>query len=317
MQRTAKSSMEYVQKLANTPTLTPVQKQAKLDAIMKQPDSITKLGQGMIGPILIRLRYEGVCRNVLLEDPLANGAALIYDVMDDLGVAYYSNESGGEARVTPFEGKRVEYSTFRVHAFPTIKKEDLYALRINTVELAQEQSKQNILKQEDNHLFKLLNTALAAYHANADHKITPDHTVITDGASPQLTPEAINEAAGLVEMHELAATNLIGNPMDIRKMNTWGMDAVGWKFKDEVVEGLKVTKFGEFTIQRSVLLEAGNAFLLPEARFLGMMPVRYSLDVTENPIPEKFTYGWVMDEVIGQVVLNPRGIAKIELNKTA
>jgi hypothetical protein len=37
----------------------------------------------------------------------------------------------------------------------------------------------------------------------------------------------------------------------------------------------------------------------------------YSLDVEENPTPEKFHKGWVMDELVGMAILNPRGLAKI------
>lgn len=313
MNKVAHSSLEYIAKMKNMPALSPTQKQAKLESLMKQSDGLEKLGQGMIGPVLLRLRYDGICRNVLMEDPLAAGAALVYDVLDDLGKAYYLNDNESEVKVTPFEGKRVEYQTFRLAAYPSVKKEDLYSLRVNTIENAQEESKQAILKQEDSRLFKLLNAALADYSVSSDHVITPDHTVTAELLMGTITPEALNDAAGLVEMHELSATNLIGNPMDIRKMNTWGVETVGWKFKDEIVDGMKVTKFGEFTVQRSVLLPSGEAFLLPEARFLGMMPVRYSLDVVENNVPEKFSYGWVMDEVIGQVILNPRGIAKLEL----
>jgi hypothetical protein len=34
----------------------------------------------------------------------------------------------------------------------------------------------------------------------------------------------------------------------------------------------------------------------------------YSLDVEENHQVERFTKGWVMDELIGMAVINPRGI---------
>ena len=34
----------------------------------------------------------------------------------------------------------------------------------------------------------------------------------------------------------------------------------------------------------------------------------YSLDVEENNQVEQFHKGWVMDELVGMVVLNPRGI---------
>ena len=50
-------------------------------------------------------------------------------------------------------------------------------------------------------------------------------------------------------------------------------------------------------------------YLTPDPEFLGVFPVMYSLDVEEdnNPV-SKFHKGWVMDELVGLAVLNPRGI---------
>jgi hypothetical protein len=38
----------------------------------------------------------------------------------------------------------------------------------------------------------------------------------------------------------------------------------------------------------------------------------YSLDVEENNKIETFHRGWVMDELIGMLVLNPRGLGAIK-----
>jgi hypothetical protein len=37
----------------------------------------------------------------------------------------------------------------------------------------------------------------------------------------------------------------------------------------------------------------------------------YSLDVEENHLVEQFYKGWVMDELIGMLILNPRGISRV------
>jgi hypothetical protein len=37
----------------------------------------------------------------------------------------------------------------------------------------------------------------------------------------------------------------------------------------------------------------------------------YSLDVEENHQVEQFMKGWVLDEMIGMLVLNPRGLSRI------
>ena len=60
------------------------------------------------------------------------------------------------------------------------------------------------------------------------------------------------------------------------------------------------------------MVPQGTIFFLPEPNFLGVMPVMYSLDVEENNQIEQFKRGWVMDELLGMLVLNPRGLAAIK-----
>jgi hypothetical protein len=83
------------------------------------------------------------------------------------------------------------------------------------------------------------------------------------------------------------------------------------RFKDKVVGGEKITQFGEFQIQKSVIIPQGEIFLLADPEFVGVMPVMYSLDVEENHTVEQFYKGWVMDEMLGMLCLTARGLARI------
>lgn len=81
--RTAKASDEYVndilaakKKMGGT-TLTAAQRQAHLNTIMADKQSgFQRLGQAMIGPVQLKLRYQGLVRNVLMEDPLTPGVPI-------------------------------------------------------------------------------------------------------------------------------------------------------------------------------------------------------------------------------------------------
>jgi hypothetical protein len=311
MSREAIGSDEYAVRLAGAydKPMTKTQKRAALASVLQEPDHISKLGQAMIGPIQIKLRYEGITRNILLEDPLVKGAELVYDVLDDLGKSYFLNDHDGEVKVTPFEGKRVNYTVGRIASYPAVRKDDLYALKVNTIEYAQDETKQAIMKQEDDRLLLLLTAAIASYKNSANHAVTPSHDI--QETSSILTPGSLYAAISTVEMHELESQRLIMNPQDARDLYLWKTEDTGWKMKDEVVMGAKITSFGEFQIQRSVRQTAGTTILAPDPQFLGMLPVMYSLDVVENNKPEEFLVGWVMDEVLGFVILNPRGLARI------
>lgn len=311
--RQAKKSDEYVAELMQRRTagkqLTASQRMEKLALMVQAEDGIRRIGVGMIGPIQLKLRYEGIVRNVLVEDPVTPGTPVEYDVWDDLGQAYILNGTDGEVRITPFEGKRVPVRFFRIASFPAIRKEDLLYLRINAVEQAQDESKQAILKQEDNRLMVMLQTALESYAGRPDHTVTPNHTVTE--ASGYITPGSLYEAVKQTDMHELHAARILVNPMDYRDFFKWDINQTGWAFKDRVVAGQQIESFGEFDIQRSIIVPPGRLFLTPEPGMLGVFPVLYSLDVVENHKLQDFWRGWIFDEMVNISILNPRGIASV------
>lgn len=291
----------------------PLTHEAKMKrmALILQDESggIRRLGVGMVGPIQLKLRYQGITRNVLVEDPVTPGTPVEYDVWDDLGQAYIMSGTEGEVRVTPFEGKRVPVRFFRIASRPAIRKEDLFYLRINAVEQAQDETKQAILKQEDSRLLQLLQASIMDYAGRPDHVVTPNHNVTE--ASGALTPGSLYSAVSMTDMHELQASRILINPFDFRDLYRWDINQTGWAFKDRVVAGETITSFGEFQIQRSIIVPQGKIFLTPDPNFLGVFPVLYSLDVEEDHRVESFWKGWVFDEMVSMAVLNPRGVASI------
>lgn len=319
--RYAKASDEYVNEIVQRQQklggrqVTAAEKKQKLATILAdRQNGLLRLGQAMIGPIQLQLRYQGILRNVLLEDALTPGVPIMYDVLDDLGQAYILHGNEGEVKITPFEGKRVEVRLFRIASFPTIKKEDLYYLRSNIVEYTQDQTKQAIMRQEDARLVSLIEAAIEQYQ-------TVDQTSIPGGTLPnvvnvtgRLTPDALYDAVSITDQRLLSASRLLMNPADYRDFYRWDINTTGWAFKDSVVAGERVVQFGEFQIGTSIMIPKGTVYLTPDPEYLGVFPVMYSLDVEENNQVEQFHKGWVMDELVGMAILNPRGLVKIKKN---
>jgi hypothetical protein len=77
--RQAVASSDYEDKLRDLPKLTKSAKTKRLETILAdRNNAMRRIGQGMIGPIQIRLRYEGIVRNVLIEDTLERGPLMPY-----------------------------------------------------------------------------------------------------------------------------------------------------------------------------------------------------------------------------------------------
>lgn len=330
--RQAVHSADYEEKLKDLPKLSKKQKAGRLAAIIADKTSaMQRIGQGMVGPIQIRLRYEGIVRNVLVEDTLERGPLMPYDILDDLGRAYVLNSTDSEVKITPFEGKQAFPQLFRIASFPRVRKEDLYYLRVNAVEYAQDETRQAIQKQEDARLILLLEQAVQNLGNIRQAGITPgsaptggvatgnaagpasapnEQTVLV-GAGNALEPADFYNAVTQIEINQLEARRVLAHPADIRDLYNWDLNVTGFRFKDEVFAGGRITSFGEFQIQRSIIVPQGEVFLTAEPEFVGVLPVMYSLDVEENHQVEQFYKGWVLDELIGMLVLNPRGIARV------
>jgi hypothetical protein len=329
--RKAVSSADYEAKLANAPKLTKEAKAQKLQSILKDSsNAMRRIGQGMIGPIQIRLRYEGITRNVLIEDTLERGPLMPYDILDDLGRAYILNQTDSEVKITPFEGKQAFPQLFRIATFPRIRKEDLYYLRVNAVEYAQDESRQAIQKQEDARLILLLEAAIQELGAartagtigtaptggvqtNADAAAAGygKEQTVAIGAGNPLEPSDFYNAVAQIETNQLEARRILIHPADARDFYNWDLNVTGFEFKDKVFGGEKITTFGEFQIQRSIIVPQGEIFLTAEPDYVGVFPVMYSLDVEENHSVETFWKGWVMDELVGMLILNARGLSRI------
>jgi hypothetical protein len=118
-----KKSDDYVSSIIErrekNASLTHEGKVRKMALVLQdEVNGIKRLGVGMVGPIQLKLRYQGITRNVLVEDPVTPGTPVEYDVWDDLGQAYIMSGTEGEVRVTPFEGKRVPVRFFRIASRP-------------------------------------------------------------------------------------------------------------------------------------------------------------------------------------------------------
>lgn len=324
-------SSDYESKLSNAPKLSRSEKSARLTAILADKgNAMRRIGQGMIGPIQIRLRYEGIVRNVLVEDTLERGPLMPYDILDDLGRAYVLNATDSEVKITPFEGKQATPSLFRIASFPRIRKEDLYYLRVNAVEFLQDETRQAIQKQEDARLILLLEGAIANLATIRSNGVvgsgptggsrvgiasgpagSPNEQTVLVGANNALEPSDFYSAVSQIEVNQLEAKRVLAHPADIRDLYSWDMNVTGFQFRDNVFAGGKITSFGEFQIQKSIIVPQGEIFLTAEPEFVGVMPVMYSLDVEENHNVETFYKGWVLDELIGMLLLNPRAVARI------
>ena len=63
-------------------------------------------------------------------------------------------------------------------------------------------------------------------------------------------------------------------------------------------------------IMVSKIVPAGTVYGLADPEFVGVMPVRQDIEVLPADEPKRLSLGWVVNEIIGIAIANPRGTAK-------
>lgn len=311
-----KTSAEIVAEMGAKPS-SPAKRQAALNKILTDNRhdmrlASTKVAQGVVGPIIMRLRYEGIVRSVLMEDPLPQGAGLFYDITTEFGAAYKLQPHDNEVKIAQYEGNRVRYEVIRIAAFPQIAEEDIYKLAINMVDYAKGEAEQRIMEQEDGYLFSSLDAAVSKTTSeNPDWAGLISHVTTVTG---EINPGAFYDAEKIAIQNRLQSNRVIMNPATANDLYKWKLDTTGVKFLDDVMDGKPITKMGRFSIMTSIICPMNKIYLVPEPEYLGWMPILKQLDGVDNPKAENFTIGWVYSELINEIIANSYGVVRMDLN---
>lgn len=225
-----------------------------------------------------RKPYQGFTREILVEHFVERGFPFPYEILDDSGQAYVLT-SNNEAFATPFEGKVAFPNFFRIASFPVIKKEDLFFTSY-TEEDIKDFAKEAILKQEDGRLLTLLASAIE--EGNVDCLLEVE----------VFTKDSFEKLVGRIKNNGIDIKNVLINPEDVGELS--------WLDKEK------------YNLIESSTIPVGNIYLTPVKEKLGVMPNAYGLDIEESRKPEQFQLGWVLDETIGMLILNPKGLGRIK-----
>lgn len=312
-----KRSTDYIAVMNNKTASTPAQKRQAFEQIKKTSandvaTAMNKIGQGFIGPVMMRLKYEGIVRNVLTEDPIAPGQVPVYDVLDEMGKAYFIENYQSEAKISQYEGKRLFYGFRHLAEFATVQEQDLLELTVDTMEYAINEAKQRIQETEDTYMFAMVDAAIDAIDAaHPDFAGLTSHVVSVTG---DYQPANFYDAAAIAAQNRLDAVNIVMNPADYFDMLKWDLTATSVNFKDKTFDGTPVTSFAGFNVFKSVMCPAGTSYMMANSDYVGRFPTRKSLEIRNNDKLENFNLGMVLDEYVNVILLNSGSLVRIKKN---
>lgn len=298
---------------AAAPSLNDEQRDEMIkQALMTQEGKIA-LGQAMATPIRRNLDYQGVGRKALVVDPLPQGALPVYDRdIDVAAVVVSSNGSAPESRVF---GDRVTIPEFEIVSNPTVRIAEVKRRRFNIIDRAQQKARQEIQAQEDANIFAAIDFAATTENASQDLSPTaPSTNGYPQGGALQKT--GMLNLKRQIDRWDLVTSRYFLNINEFTDILDWeSAGAAGGSAVDPVTQrellqtGLYGHIFGA-DIVVSKVVPAGTAYACADPEFVGVMPVRQDIEVLPADEPKQLKLGWVVSEIVGIGIVNPRGVAK-------
>jgi hypothetical protein len=284
-------------------------------ALMTQEGKIA-LGQAMATPIRRNLDYQGVGRKALVVDPLPQGALPIYD--RDIDVAAVVVSSNGTAPESRVFGDRVTIPEFEIVSNPTVRIAEVKRRRFNVIDRAQQKARQEIQAQEDANVFAALDFAGDSTKGGENALVELDP--VTGGGSLSAAGGRLQKSGMLnlkrqIDRWDLVTSKYFMNINEFTDILDWesagsgGASAVDPVTQRELLQtGLYGHIFGA-DIVVSKVVPAGQAFACADPEFVGVMPVRQDIEVLPADEPKQLKLGWVVSEIVGIGIVNPRGVA--------
>ena len=278
-------------------------------ALMTQEGKVA-LGQAMATPIRRNLDYQGVARKALVVDPLPQGALPVYDRdIDVAAVVVSSNGSAPESRVF---GDRVTIPEFEIVSNPTVRIAEVKRRRFNVIDRAQQKARQEIQAQEDANVFGALQFA-------GDNNLGGENTVQTTAAGGLLTKTGMLDLKRQVDRWDLVTAKYFMNINEFTDILGWESAGVAGASQVDPVTQRELLQTGLYghifgaDIVVSKVVPAGRAFACADPEFVGVMPVRQDIEVLPADEPKQLKLGWVVSEIVGIGIVNPRGVATLTI----
>lgn len=289
--------------LAGQPSLSDDKRDELISRAIMTQDGKIALAQAMANPIRRNLDYHGIARRALVVDPLPQGAMPTYDRdIDVAAVVISSNGTGPESRVF---GDRVVVPEFEIYANPTVRIAEVKRRRFNVIDRAVQKARQEIMAQEDANIFAALDAASSV------------ENTLTDIADAGLLKRDLVEIKQQIDRWDLVTTKYFMNInefTDILKWGSGGGQGVGGGDFDPVTmrevlqTGLYAHIWGT-DIMVSKIVPPGTIYGAADPEFVGVMPIRQDIEVLPADEPKQLKLGWVVSEIIGIAIVNPRGCA--------
>jgi len=161
------------------------------------------------------------------------------------------------------------------------------------------------MAQEDANVFAALDAAASV------------ENTLTDVADAGLLKRDLVEIKQQIDRWDLVTTKYFMNINEFTDILKWGsgggQGVSGGDFdpvtmREVLQTGLYAHIWGS-DIMVSKIVPPGTIYGAADPEFVGVMPIRQDIEVLPADEPKQLKLGWVVSEIIGLAIVNPRGVA--------
>jgi hypothetical protein len=198
---------------------------------------------------------------------------------------------------------------FELVSNPTVRIAEVRRRRFNVIDRAQQKARQELQAQEDANIF-------AAVDFSADATLGGENTA-QDVADAGLLKRDLSEIKVQIDRWDLVTTKFMMNIIEFNDILNWatggGQGTNGGEvdpvtMREILQTGLYAHLWGA-DIMVSKIVPVGTIFGTADPEFVGVMPIRQDIEVLPADEPRQLKLGWVISEIIGIGIVNPRGVA--------
>lgn len=195
---------------------------------------------------------------------------------------------------------------FEVYSNPTVRIAEVKRRRFNVIDRAVQKARQEIMAQEDANVFAALDSAASVENTVQD---------IADGG---MLKRDLVELKVQIDRWDLVTTKFFMNINEFTDILNWGSGGGQGPTGGEVdpVTQREILQTGLYAhiwgadVMVSKIVPAGTVYGCADPEFVGVMPVRQDIEVLPADEPKQLKLGWVVSEIIGIGIVNPRGVSK-------
>lgn len=286
-----------------TRRVTAAQKHQLMTKLLASQAGRQKIAATVQEPLRKLRDYQAIGRKAFFIDELPDGTLPIYDMDPDIP-AYIVGEEGDSIQ-TVVKSKRLMVPLFETASNPKVSFTQVKERRFDIVRRIKQKARDELFRKEDQTIFSLMKKAADGNTINTNMAV----------ANASFNMDTLADAFARVERHGLRVDKVFMNPQRYAVIRKAGRDYVDFETQRELLRTGYMGNLWGASIFMSPEVPVNSVFIVTEAEYFGVMPVRIDLTVIPADDPANRQFGWSIFQNLGIAIHNSdRGLQQIVLS---